>query len=280
MAERLNDFLSREFPPISMVVGRGILPRKGKLFIGGAPKIGKSFLVLNMALDMAAGRPLFNAHYPSGKPVFPVYKQNRVLYMENEIGELKLQERFRNLVAANGLDAAELKLFIRSRDMRMRLDTDTGYEFIKGEIQEAKPDVVILDPLTQFHLSDENSSQEMSKVLRAADHFIEDFGVSIIYIHHTGHQNPEFPRSGGAKLRGSTAIFGAADAVMLIDRESAASSQQPYYKVTFDLRHDEPLEPMHLQKLSNGSIRYESCDVHFDKPHSKKGNYEQFSDKL
>jgi RecA-family ATPase len=255
MAELLRDFLEKPFEAQPMLIGRGILPKKGKLIMGGAPKIGKSFIVLNIAIDLAFNSPLFGAYYSEKKPVFPVYAPCRVLYVENEIGEQKLQERFRQILAERS--AKDLALFIKSRDMEMRMDTPDGRAVLTKEIKETRPDVLIVDPLAQFHLSDENSSQMMGAIMRVGDRWIEEYGLSIIYIHHTGHGNPQYPRRGGDKLRGSSAIFAAADSVVLVDRLSAMSVREPEYRLDFELRHGEAMDSIFIKKLRDGRIRYE-----------------------
>jgi RecA-family ATPase len=238
-----------------MLIGRGLLPKKGQFIMGGAPKIGKSFIVLNIGIDLAFGTALFGAFYSQNKPVFPVYQPCRVLYCENEIGEQKLQERFRQILGER--DAKDLPLFIKSRDMEMRMDEPEGRAFLKEQIVSVRPDVLILDPLAQFHLQDENSSQHMGAIMRVGAGWIEDYGLSIIYIHHTGHGNPQYPRRGGDKLRGSSAIFAAADSIMLVDRLSAMSVREPEYRLDFELRHGEAMDAIYIKKLRNGTIRYE-----------------------
>lgn len=259
MAELLSDFLLKQTIKQPMVVGRGILPVKGKLILGGGPKTNKSFFVLNMALDLALGQNLFNAYYSPGKPVFPVFKKQRVLYIENEIGEIGLQDRLKGIT--QNCDMGGCELYVKSRDMEMRADTDSGRAKIGAEIEAVKPTVLFLDPLSKFHLSDENSAQEMGAVMRVFDHWVEDYGLSLVVIHHTGHQNPEYPRKGGAKLRGSTAIFGDVDAVITLERKSAQNAKEPIIELQFDLRRDEPLDPIYLRRKASGLITYEGEDL-------------------
>lgn len=254
MAEQIVDFLAKKFPPQKMVIGRGILPVRGKLILGGPPKVGKSFVVANVALDLALGRPLFQASYSEGKPVFPVYRPNRVLLFDMEMGDIGLQDRLRPIFA--GADLTHSGLFIKSRDMGLRMDTPEGRELLAQEITQVRPDVVIMDPLVQFHLSDENSSQHMSAIMRVGDHWIEDFGISIIYIHHTGHPDAKFPRRGGDRLRGSTAIFAAADTVILVDNHSSGNTLEPLVKLEFVLRRGRPMDPIYVRRMADGAVKY------------------------
>lgn len=261
MADRLAQFLAKDFPAQSMIVGRGVLPKRGKLVVGGEPKIGKSFLVLNAALDIALGQPLFNAHYDKNKPILPVYGKSRVLLIENEIGEQKLQERMKKLSAERDVELAEF--FIQSRDMTLRLDDPEGRDKIEAIIQETKPHVVIFDPLAQFHGQDENSAQFMGRVLREVDLWIDKYGFSVIYVHHTSQPNfiviegrKESTRQGAYKLRGSTALFGSVDSVMIVENISSKDAKEPILQLSYTLRHDENLLPMYFRRRLSGLLTY------------------------
>ena len=261
MAFKLDEFLIRPRTTQPMVIGRGVLPKSGKLIIGGTPKANKSFIALNMALNMAAGEHIFGAYYKSGTPVLPVAKPHRVLYIEMEIGEEGLKDRLKPLLGSRK-HLEDLDLFIKTRDTGMRMDTPEGRERIEYELAMVKPDVVILDPLSKFHVSNENSAQEMGAIMRVGDHWIERYGTAIVYIHHTGLASfdPDNRRSGGSKLRGSSAIFADTDTFMEVVRKSSASTKEPIIKLDFELRRGEPLEPIFVKRRLDGSVEYVETD--------------------
>src|ERR1700758_2649753 len=62
-------------PPPSLVEP-GLLPLQGILFVGGEPKVGKSLLVANLALSLAAG---------SDRLGFPIPAPRRVLVCQFEL---------------------------------------------------------------------------------------------------------------------------------------------------------------------------------------------------
>ena len=261
MAEPIGDFLARQDKPIPHIIGRGILPVRGKCIIGGQPKSNKTYIVLNMAINLAAGEPIFMAQYKSGAPVMPVGKKHRVLYVEQEIGSEGLRDRLRPLLGKRK-HLEDLDLFIKTRDTGMRMDTPEGRERIEYELAMVKPDVVILDPLSKFHVSNENSAQEMGAIMRVGDHWIERYGTAIVYIHHTGLASfdPDNRRSGGSKLRGSSAIFADTDTFMEVVRKSSASTKEPIIKLDFELRRGEPLEPIFVKRRLDGSVEYVETD--------------------
>jgi RecA-family ATPase len=58
------------------LVEPGLLPPQGILFVGGEPKVGKSLLVANLALSLAAG---------SDRTGFPIPGSRRVLVCQFEL---------------------------------------------------------------------------------------------------------------------------------------------------------------------------------------------------
>lgn len=264
MSQPLKEFLETKFIEQPYIVGRGILPVGGKAIIAGPPKANKSFIVLNMMLDIAKGRNLFGAVYKSGAPLMPVSRKARVLYLEQEMGEQGLLERLRGkdddhpgiLSLATEEELLALDIHIKPRNTAMRLDTDEGRDYINAEVASVKPDVVFMDPMAKFHLQDENSAQEMGAVMRAGDHLIEDHGCALVWVHHVGKENPDNPRRGGARLRGSSAIFGDIDSFIEVQRRSNEHHLEPILEMTFELRRGEPLEAMFFQRLRNGTVKW------------------------
>ena len=258
MAEILKDFIEKKIVVNPYIIGRGVLPVGGKLILAGSPKANKSFCVLNMMLDLVRGRRIFDATYKSGAPVFPVGQPWRILYLEQELGEQGLLERLKGTDGKPGLiseiDPNGLQFFVQPRDTAMRLDTPEGRDYISAIVDSIRPDVTVFDPMAKFHLSDENSAQEMGACLRVADHLIEDFGTAVVLVHHIGKQNEENPRRGGDRLRGSSAIFGDVDTLVEVTRKSNEHHPEPILELTFELRRGAPIESLYVQRLRDGSI--------------------------
>jgi len=256
LAVLLYDFLQETPKPLPMVVGKGLLPVSGKMVLAGAPKSNKSWVAINMALAMARNRPVFEGIAANGEWILPTYKKSRVLYLEQEVGPDGLRNRLGGILAGE-LDPS-IELFIKSRDMMMRLDTEEGRKLIDKEVDEVKPDVTIFDPLAKFHLLDENSAQHMGAIMRAGDKLVEKYGTALIYIHHTGKDpaDPDQARRGGNRLRGSSAVFADVDTLVLVDRQGAANAKEPTLKLEFEIRQGEPLDPLYVKRDKNGVCKY------------------------
>jgi hypothetical protein len=89
---------------------------------------------------------------------------------------------------------------------------------------------------------DENSTRDMGRVVAALDSLVEAYGVAILLVHHTGKPR-EAERAGGERLRGSSALFGAVDSVLLLDKVDAE-----HLRLTLELRHGPELEPRTLRR--------------------------------
>lgn len=259
--------MAREEARIPHIVGRGVLPVKGKMIIFGDPKTNKSYIALNMGLALAQGRNVFDAVLRNGAVLLPVKQSYPVLYIEQEIGSEGLRERLSTMVE----NADGIPLYIKSRDLTLRMDTREGRAAISSELETTRPRVTILDPLAKFHLSDENSAQQMSAVMRAGDHWIEEFDTAIIYVHHAGKESM-VPRRGGARIRGSSALFGDADALVEVIRLSAPHHKEPFLQLNFELRRGEPIPPIYVKRLKNGLCDWLGEDFHWGRP-SKKEPY-------
>src|SRR3984893_5623034 len=89
--------LLEQQPPTAppCLVEPGLLPPQGILFVGGEPKVGKSLLVANLALSLAAG---------SDRTGFPIAMARRVLICQFELPLPQFVSRL--TVMRRGLGAA------------------------------------------------------------------------------------------------------------------------------------------------------------------------------
>jgi hypothetical protein len=195
--------MEQEFPSIRYVV-QGLIP-EGMTLLVAAPKIGKSWLVLGLALQLSTGRPAFGG-IPTGGP-------RPVLYLALEDGPRRLQSRIRTI----GDDFASPKLhFITS------LAEGTAVDVIKAFLSkhDGHDPVVILDTLGKVM-----PSNSTTKTQYAADYdFLGSLkatadavpGSSLVIVHHTR-------KMGGDDfldaVSGTQGIAGAADTVLVLRRE-------------------------------------------------------------
>ena len=246
----LGELLDHSFPSEHTLIDEGLLPTNGIMVIGGPPKAYKSFVMGTVIMHLACGTHLFGAtrsNHGRHGAVFNVSRPCRVLLFEQEIGEQDLQLRFRDVVAALSVqhqNTIRQNVFTHSCDHTIQLDTELGLGSLDGIIAETKPDVVCFDPLIEFHTSDENSTKDMSQVLRSLDHLREKHHFATIINHHTGKPSPDKHREGPDELRGNSVIFGKGDSYLMIKHLNKDSS---IIRLDFTVRRGKPIESCQLR---------------------------------
>src|SRR5512138_115084 len=137
------------------VLGGGLVPGSIVL-VGGDPGIGKSTLMLQMAMEMAL--------------------QKRVLYVSGEESERQIKMRAVRLNGQKDLPA------------NLLLVTETNLEIIFNHVNEVKPDLLIVDSIQTVYLSEVDSSAgSVSQVRECSSHLRElakTSGVSVFVIGH------------------------------------------------------------------------------------------------
>jgi hypothetical protein len=190
----------------------GLLPRRGFGALYGAPGCGKSILALAMALHIATG------HHFAGADV----KQGAVLYAALE-GAKSFTNRAIAAVDANGLDMHEAaKRFHLMRKVNLDLQsTDQDQRGILEVVQhlnataeaENEPPIslIIVDTLNRvFGGGDENSGQDMGRLIGHCMALQEEAGAFVLLIHHSG-------KDVAKGLRGHSSLLGAIDLELRVD---------------------------------------------------------------
>lgn len=195
-----NDLQKREYPPAKWIV-EGLLP-EGLTILAGKPKIGKSWLALQIATSLSVGLKAFG-HFDT--------KASRVLYLALEDSERRLRQRF-DIIKALG---SEKLVFSNSEWSR----GVAGLKAIKDHItlpQFKDTKLIIIDTLGRLLPDiDLNDYGTSSPFFSGFQRLAQDHGMAIMAIHHTR-------KSGGDdfvdSVTGSNAWTGVADTVAVLTR--------------------------------------------------------------
>jgi hypothetical protein len=229
-----HELLGRTFAEQPAIIAGGIIVRGSLNILGGPPKVGKSSKAMNLGLCRSIGRPWLGFPTTSG----------RTLVLQAEIPERELQTRLRIQLQDLDMPLPDKRLyFVTHRGMR--LDRPDGLKACRSLVEQVRPDLMVIDPLARFYSGDENSAREVGRLIGSLDDLIQTYGVAVLLIHHTSKPSATDPREGGLRLRGSSALFGAADTVMILDRDAEA------FRLSFELRHGREPEPMRLQRTDH-----------------------------
>ncbi len=195
---RLHPLDEIELPTTTPDLVRGLLPRTGLAVVYGPPGCGKSFLVLDVTLHIAAGRDW------AGRRV----RQAGVVYVAAEAGEgfkrrvVAARDRLELLDAEFALITAAPNLGVATGDTTALVQAIRVQSLRLGW----KPGVVVLDTLARVIPGvDENSAKEIGRFVANAETIGRELRCLVLAVHHQG-KNAE------AGMRGSSALHGAADA--------------------------------------------------------------------
>jgi len=180
VAGKISDLYARPMPEHPMWISGGVLPKSGIMLMGGAAKIGKTFLLLDLAHNLATGGSLW------GRTEYKVETPVPTLYMEQEVGEIEFQRRVKNRYETLKHPPPG-NLFYTSRLKGFFLDTNEGQKILMNEIKATGAQVVIIDPVSRCMLANENDNSEVAGLFRRLDEaLIEVPELSIVLSHHFG----------------------------------------------------------------------------------------------
>ena len=176
---------------------------KGILALGelsvwwGAPKWGKTFLVLRLSYGLALGMGMW------GRRARPV----RVLYVAAE-GVGGIGSRLRALRDELGDVGDRFQLIAQSASLgRPSTDLPALIEAVKV----MRAGLVVIDTLARtFGEGDENSATDMGAFVVGVDTLRQQTGAHVLIIHHGTRA--------GTNSRGSSALDGAADVIVKVER--------------------------------------------------------------
>jgi len=194
------DFAAEHYPPIESVISGGILDKNGITILSGEPGTGKSLLTLQLAMNIANGDHFLGYLVP--RP------QNTLLIMK-EVPPATIQHR---LLTQNKDDTAYPKtLWIDTDPLNFYLDEPVVMQATTHWLKKNKIEVVIIDPLIEFHHQDENDAKGMRAGVIDPLRAWQQLGLSIFIVHHHAKSNEDNPREGLNKMRGSSTLGGAID---------------------------------------------------------------------
>jgi hypothetical protein len=173
--------------------------------LGGAPKTGKSFFALELAVAVASATPA------AGR--FAVATPGPVLLCAAEDPPAVLVQRLAALAAPRARPLAALPVAVIV-EPGVRLPD--GLDRLAATVAQVAPRLLILDPLIRLHRADENSAAEMAVILDGLRTLARATACAILLVHHTR----KAPAGGipGHGLRGSSDLHAFGDTNLYLRR--------------------------------------------------------------
>ena len=193
----LYDTVYESKPPVI----DGLL-QNGTYIFAGAPKVGKSFLMAQLAYHVATGQKLWDYDV----------RQGTVLYLALEDGHERLQERMYRMFGVEG--TPNLHFAIAAKQLGNGLDAQLE-KFVREH-----PDtrLIIIDTLQKVReLSCEAYSyRDDYQIIGQLKQLADKFKLCLLIVHHTRKSpaNDEFDR-----ISGTTGIYGCADGAFVLSKE-------------------------------------------------------------
>jgi hypothetical protein len=210
----------------------GLLPPQGILFVGGEPKVGKSLLVANLALSLAAGADRIG---------FPIPAPRRVLICQFELPVPQFVSRLALMRRALGA-AADQRLLVDTRAAGHLLSATQGLNHFVSAARAAAAEIIVLDPLYSTHDQDENDTRAMAALCQSLLRLRDASGAALVVVHHVRKSIGRYEI--GSAFRGSSALHAVGDSYLLLTRPSP---QLPTIELRFQFRYAAAQPPRLLQ---------------------------------
>lgn len=200
--------------------------------IGGAPKCGKSWLGLDMAVSVASGSACLDR--------FQVRDKGPALVFLAEDALCTVRSRIDALCDHRNIDIGTLDLSVITAPA-LRLDLAADQNRLRGTLADLQPRLLVLDPLVRLHRLDENSASDISKLLGFVRELQRTYDCAIVLVHHASKKHRAQP---GQALRGSSDLHAFGDCNAYLAR------RKNRFTLTFEHRAAKPPDPIEVQLIS------------------------------
>ena len=212
---------------------------QGLFILAGSPKVGKSWLALELCLSVAKGEPLLD------RPT----QQGSALYFCLEDSYPRIQSRLYELT-----DEPTDKLFFA-------LKADTIGNGLEEQIVKFKSEhddlrLVVIDTLQMVRNETEASYGSDYAEIIPLKSLAEQLGITIVLVHHLRKAADSDPFN---MISGSTGLSGATDGQLVLKKDRRCGGQAVLYCTGRDIEDQE-------LSLTKHGARWVLADEHTEKP--------------
>lgn len=218
----------------------GLWPEQGVGFLGGHPKACKSWLALDIALSVASRTAVLGE--------FAVERGGSVLLFAAEDSPAMVRARFQGMASQRKLALSEVPIQLVLEN-GLRLESARDQARLRATLQELRPVLLVLDPFVRMTGIDENSAQEVSRVLAFLRELQRSLELAILVVHHV--RKSAAGVNGGLALRGSGDFWAWSDTNLYLARKEAA------LELAIEHRSSRAPEP----------VLFELCDQQLEGPY-------------
>lgn len=168
------DAYKEKLPELPSELIKGILRCGHKMLISGSSKAGKSFLLMELCICLAEGRPWLGF----------ACKQSRVLYVNLEIDPASCITRFMKIYDALGMEKKNMHNITIWNLRGYAVPLDKLVPKLIRRVRDQHYDAIIIDPIYKVITGDENNASEMAAFCNQFDKICTETGCAAIYCHH------------------------------------------------------------------------------------------------
>lgn len=199
----------------------------GTYLFAGAPKIGKSFFMAQLAYHVSTGQMLWN---------YEVH-QGTVLYLALEDDYQRLQERMFRMFGVEGTDSLYFTVYAK------QLGAGLDEQLEKFILDHPDTRLVIIDTLQKIRAvsTDSYSYANDYDIVGRMKQFADKHGICLLLVHHTRKQ-----QAGDRfeMISGTTGLLGCADGAFLLQKEKRTD-----LNATLEIvGRDQPDQKLHLTR--------------------------------
>ena len=187
----------------------------GLFILAGAPKVGKSWLALDMALSIAKGEKLLGRET----------KRGTTLYLCLEDSYTRIQNRLFELTSEPN---ENLHFAIMAGTLGGVLEKQI--ETFKSQHSDLK--IIIIDTLQKIRSGDDTSYASDYKELSVLKNLADKLQIAILLVHHTRKCRDNDPFN---MISGTTGINGCVDGSMVMIEKQRGSGEAVLYCVGRDI---------------------------------------------
>lgn len=195
------ELVGQAFPAAPWII-RGVLTKGGIGTISTEPKAGKTWAATEYCLAIASGTKCFGEYE---------VEAGATAYFYAEDPGNSVQNRIKALCVSRG--GVPERFFAQPRGRSLDICDDASVITLLASARRiADLKLLVIDPLRDVHTGAEDSSDEMSGVMRRLRALSVLLDCAVIFIHHTAKGGADTSgRRHGQRMRGSGAIHGAMD---------------------------------------------------------------------
>ena len=219
------------------------------LFVG-APKIGKSFAMLQIAHHVSNGLDLWDKKVNQGK----------VVYLALEDREPRIVSRYYNMF---GVPPNPDNIIISTLSNKAGHGLEGQLEYILARNQGVS--LIIIDTLQMIRKSSNNKMNYSSDygIIEILKRFADRFKVCLLVVHHTRKQDSDDVFD---TISGTNGLLGAADGAFVMQKEKRGKNKATISVTGRDL----PEQCIQIERSANCTWDFVKSDVDlFDKPKDK-----------